>query len=48
LLWSNGFLLHRRDPFPSTERRLMKRTTIHLPADQHIVPKTILPAELAA
>jgi hypothetical protein len=26
----------------------MKRTTIHLPADQHIVPKTILPAELAA
>ena len=48
LLWSNGFLLHRRDPFPSTERRLMKRTTIHLPADQHIVPKTILPADLAA
>ena len=48
LLWSNGFLLHRRDPFPPTERRLMKRTTIHLPADQHIVPKTILPAELAA
>lgn len=48
LLWSNGFLLHRRDPFPPTERRLMKRTTIHLPADQHIVPRTILPAELAA
>ena len=48
LLWSNGSLLHRRDPFPPTERRLMKRTTIHLPADQHIVPKTILPAELAA
>jgi alpha-ketoglutarate-dependent taurine dioxygenase len=48
LLWSNGFLLHRRDPFPPTERRLMKRTTIHLPADLHIVPKTILPAELAA
>jgi taurine dioxygenase len=48
LLWSNGFLLHRRDPFPPSERRLMKRTTIHLPADLHIVPKTILPAELAA
>jgi taurine dioxygenase len=48
LLWSNGFLLHRRDPFPPTERRLMKRTTIQLPADLHIVPKTILSTELAA
>lgn len=48
LLWSNGFLLHRRDPFPSTERRLMKRATIHLPADMHIVPRTIMPAEIAA
>ena len=48
ILWSNGFLLHRRDPFPSTERRLMKRATMHLPADMHIVPKTIPLNEMAA
>jgi taurine dioxygenase len=48
LLWSNGFLLHRREPFPGTERRLMKRATIHLPADLHIIPKTFMAAEMAA
>jgi taurine dioxygenase len=47
LLWSNGFLLHRRDPFPPTDRRLMKRATMHLPADLHIVPETVLAAEMA-
>ena len=48
LLWSNGFLMHRREPFPSTERRLMKRATLHLPAELHIVPLTFMPAEMAA
>lgn len=48
LLWSNGYLMHRREPFPSTDRRLMKRATLHLPADLHIVPKTFMPAEIAA
>lgn len=48
LLWSNGFLMHRREPFPSTDNRLMKRTTIHLPAELHIIPKTFMPAEMAA
>ncbi len=38
ILWSNGFLLHRREPFPATERRLMKRATMNLPANFHIVP----------
>jgi len=47
LLWSNGFLLHRRDPFPPTDRRLMKRATMHLPADLHIIPETVLAAEMA-
>jgi taurine dioxygenase len=47
LLWSNGFLMHRREPFPSTDRRLMKRATMHLPADLHIVPETFLPTEMA-
>lgn len=44
LLWDNGFLLHRRDPFPATERRLMKRMTILLPRDRHIVPESMLAA----
>lgn len=48
LLWSNGFLLHRREPFPSTDRRLMKRATLHLPADLHIIPQTFMPTEMAA
>jgi alpha-ketoglutarate-dependent taurine dioxygenase len=48
LLWSNGFLLHRRDPFPATERRLMKRATMHLPANLHIIPKTVSTAEMVA
>jgi taurine dioxygenase len=39
LLWSNGFLLHKREPFPSTERRLMKRATMVLPRAAHIVPE---------
>jgi taurine dioxygenase len=44
LLWSNGFLMHRREPFPASERRLMKRSTMILPRDFHIVPE----GELAA
>ncbi len=38
LLWSNGFLLHRREPFPHTERRLMKRSTMFLKPQFHIIP----------
>jgi taurine dioxygenase len=38
LLWSNGFTLHKREPFPATERRLMKRATMVLPRAAHIVP----------
>lgn len=44
LLWSNGFLLHRREPFPPSERRLLKRATMNLERDCHIVPE----GELAA
>jgi taurine dioxygenase len=46
LLWSNGFLLHRRDPFPSTERRLLKRATMKLPPNIHVVPEGWLAADL--
>jgi alpha-ketoglutarate-dependent taurine dioxygenase len=38
LLWDNGFTMHRREPFDPAARRLMKRTTMFLPRDRHIVP----------
>ena len=48
VLWDNGFLMHQRDPFPQTEKRLMKRTTMFLPRDQHMVPAGTLAESLAA
>jgi taurine dioxygenase len=39
LLWDNGFTMHRREPFDPSARRLMKRTTIFLSRDRHIVPE---------
>lgn len=39
LLWDNGFLLHQRDPFPPTEKRLMKRMTMILEKGLHMVPE---------
>ena len=38
LLWDNGFTMHRREPFDPTARRLMKRTTMFLARERHIVP----------
>ncbi len=38
MLWDNGFTMHRREPFDPKARRLLKRTTIFLPPDWHIVP----------
>jgi taurine dioxygenase len=38
VLWDNGFTMHRREPFDPSARRLMKRTTIFLSRDRHIVP----------
>jgi len=48
VLWSNGFLLHRREPFPAADRRLMKRATMHLPAALHIIPDTLMLREAGA
>ena len=42
LVWDNGFTQHRRDAFPATERRIMKRTTMFLAPEQHIVPESRL------
>jgi taurine dioxygenase len=38
VMWDNGFTMHRRDPFDPAARRLMKRTTIFLSHERHIVP----------
>ena len=38
VMWDNGFLLHRRDAFRTDQNRLLKRTTIRLSPDRHIVP----------
>ena len=38
VLWDNGFTMHRREPFDPRARRLLKRTTIFLPPEWHIVP----------
>jgi len=39
LLWDNGFTMHRREPFDPAARRLMKRTTMFLSRERHIVPE---------
>ena len=39
VMWDNAFLLHRREPFDSSQGRLMKRTTLALSRDTHIVPR---------
>jgi taurine dioxygenase len=44
LLWDNGFTMHRREPFDPSARRLMKRTTMLLSRDRHIVPEGSLAA----
>ena len=44
LLWDNGFTMHRREPFDPAARRLMKRTTMFLSRERHIVPEGSLAA----
>jgi taurine dioxygenase len=44
VLWDNGFTMHRREPFDPSARRLMKRTTIFLSRERHIVPEGSLVA----
>ena len=43
VMWDNGFLLHRRDPFDPRQNRLLKRTTIRLSPERHIVPASVTP-----
>ena len=39
VMWDNGLTMHRREPFDPEARRLMKRTTIFLSRERHIVPE---------
>ncbi len=48
VLWDNGFTMHRREPFDPLARRLMKRTTMFLPRERHIVPDGSLAAPAEA
>jgi alpha-ketoglutarate-dependent taurine dioxygenase len=39
VLWDNALTMHRRDEYESRQRRFLKRTTIALPEQQHIIPR---------
>jgi taurine dioxygenase len=43
VMWDNGFTLHRRGVLDPAMPRLLKRTTVRLSPDQHIVPSTRMP-----
>jgi taurine dioxygenase len=45
VMWDNGITMHRREPFDPAARRLMKRTTIFLSSERHIVPEGSLATE---
>ena len=38
VLWDNGFTMHRRTPFDTGARRLMKRMTMKLDRYRHVMP----------
>ena len=47
VMWDNGMTMHRREPFDPAARRLMKRTTIFVSPERHIVPEGWLATEEA-
>jgi alpha-ketoglutarate-dependent taurine dioxygenase len=47
VMWDNGMTMHRREPFDQAARRLMKRATIFLSPERHIVPEGWLASEEA-
>ena len=38
VMWDNGFLLHRREPYDAQHNRLLKQTSVRLPPARHVVP----------
>lgn len=47
VVWDNALTMHRREPFDRAARRLMKRTTIFLSRERHIIPEGSLATEEA-
>ncbi len=47
VMWDNASTMHRREPFDPAARRLMKRATVFLSRQRHIVPEGCLAAEEA-
>ncbi len=41
VLWDNAAVLHRREPFPNAENRLLKWMILELSPQEHIVPGSI-------
>lgn len=48
VMWDNGFTLHRRGVLDPEKPRLLKRTTVKLSPEQHIVPPTRMPEAIPA
>lgn len=48
VMWDNGFTLHRRGVLDPERPRLLKRTTVRLSPEQHIVPPTRKPETVSA
>jgi len=48
VMWDNGFTLHRRGVLDPAAPRLLKRTTVKLSPEQHIVPPTRLSEPVSA
>lgn len=48
VMWDNGFTLHRRGFLDPQRPRLLKRTTVKLSPEQHIVPPTREPEAVSA
>ncbi|MGY9057263.1 MAG: TauD/TfdA dioxygenase family protein [Alphaproteobacteria bacterium] len=48
VMWDNGFTLHRRGFLDPQRPRLLKRTTVKLSPEQHIIPPTRIPEALSA
>ena len=42
VMWDNAILMHKRDAFDPAGNRLLKRATLHMPRDRHIVPRGTL------
>ena len=38
VLWDNAVVLHKRESFPKSSRRLIKRMIINLDPGRHIIP----------